>query len=133
MIIIALLTSTVTMAQNDEKRAVKAIETVTVMKIKEAVKPFEKEAIKKIATKIKNKLSSDKKPTATQKSIGAFITVVKELTNPEYTRKTMNSETKFKLLQFKKLTIDYKATDSDLNFNFKTDGKETSFGLKMSF
>lgn len=121
------------MAGETEKKAVKAIETVMVLKAKEVLNPYKKTVITKITTRLKNKFGNDGKPSPTVKSVGAFLKVVKELSNPEYTHKTQGSETKIKVLQFKSLTIDYKANDSDLKFNFKTNGKDASFGLGMSF
>ena len=102
-----LITSTATMAAGDAKKAVKAIETVFIMKVKEELNPLVKPAINKISQRLKNRYGNDGKPSATVKSLGAAVKGLTELVQPDYTHKTETSETRFRLLQFKTLKIDF--------------------------
>ena len=119
------------MAENDEKRAIKAIETVIAQKVTEKVANPLKTALVKRAKKFAKKFEA--KPTAQIKALGAFLKVAKEIAEPTLEIKTEDSKLKIKLLQFKSLKLNYINKNNDLNLNFETDLKKTSLGLKMSF
>ena len=129
---LTLLTlSTSVMAGNNEKRAIKAIETVIVQKVTEKVANPLKTVLIKRAKKFAKKFET--KPTPTIKAIGGILKLAKEIAEPTLEVTTEDSKLKIKLLQFKSLKLDYKNKNNDLNLNFETDLKKTTLGLKMSF
>ena len=127
-----LLTSTMGMA-SDEKRAQDAIMKVFTMKVKQKLNPYVKPAIKKIGNRLNNRYGNDGKPSATVKSLGATVKALSELAQPDVTVETENTKTRVRVLEFKTLKIDFNSKNSDLKFNFETNGKDAKFGLGMSF
>ena len=118
---------------SDEVKAQNAIMKVFTIKVKQQLKPYVKPAIKKLGNRIKNRYGNDGNPSATVKSIGVTLKGLAELAQPDVTYETENSETRFRILQFKTLKIDFKSKKSDLKFNFETNGKDAKLGLGMSF
>ena len=130
--ILTLLTFSATIqADESEKRAVKAIETVMMMKADEKIlKPIKKILIKK-GKKIAKKFET--KPTPTIKAIAGLLQVARKIAEPTLDVKTEEGKLKIKLLEFKQLRLNYNSDNSNLKLNFETDLKKTTLGLKMSF
>ena len=118
---------------SDEKKAQDAIMKVFTIKVKQELNPLVKPAIKKIGNRIKNRYGNDGNPSATVKSIGVTLKSLAELAQPDVTIETDNTKTRVRVLEFKTLKIDFNSKKSDLKFNFETNGKDTKFGLGMSF